>query len=230
MASRKTIAHGATLASRTRLHRLGPCHQHRSIVQCPMSAVRRRFLSSANPRYQEDVDDADDSQDTIANTSLPMLPSHLRGLVKVAKTSTEVPAVVLPVLTAPAALQTTGSVESAPAPQPMSPAQQQQQQQQDEDDGGETDNKVTFVSPSELTFPGNATIPITSHLHIVKPGENIPRGIWPVFRLMVRRARIMFLRAQCTNNGLFCGVLFLCATGLILGLCQWMDLSWMKRL
>jgi hypothetical protein len=42
-----------------------------------------------------------------------------------------------------------------------------------------------FVSPKQLTYTGNATIPITSHLHLVQPGEDTPHGIWPVFRIMV---------------------------------------------
>jgi hypothetical protein len=40
-------------------------------------------------------------------------------------------------------------------------------------------------SPSELTYTGNATMPITTRLHIVTPDEDTPRGVWPVFRLMV---------------------------------------------
>lgn len=39
-------------------------------------------------------------------------------------------------------------------------------------------------SPSELHYTGNATMPLTTVLHIVKPQEDVPRGIWPVFRLM----------------------------------------------
>jgi 2-oxoisovalerate dehydrogenase E1 component alpha subunit len=39
-------------------------------------------------------------------------------------------------------------------------------------------------SPSEIHYTGNATMPLTSVLHIVKPGEDVPRGTWPVFRLM----------------------------------------------
>ena len=42
-----------------------------------------------------------------------------------------------------------------------------------------------MTSPKELKYTGNATIPITSHLRIVKPGEDAPEGIWPVFRIMV---------------------------------------------
>jgi hypothetical protein len=41
------------------------------------------------------------------------------------------------------------------------------------------------LSPSKLRYTGDAVIPITSVLHIVKPQEDIPRGIWPVFRLLV---------------------------------------------
>jgi hypothetical protein len=37
-----------------------------------------------------------------------------------------------------------------------------------------------------LTFTGGATIPVTTTLKIVTPEEDSPRGIWPVFRLMVR--------------------------------------------
>jgi hypothetical protein len=29
-------------------------------------------------------------------------------------------------------------------------------------------------------------MPVTTKLHIVTPQEDTPRGIWPVFRLMVR--------------------------------------------
>ena len=41
-------------------------------------------------------------------------------------------------------------------------------------------------SPASLRYTGDAIVPITSVLHIVKPQEDVPRGIWPVFRLMVR--------------------------------------------
>lgn len=41
-------------------------------------------------------------------------------------------------------------------------------------------------SPSEIHYTGSATMPLTTVLHIVKPHEDVPRGVWPVFRLMVR--------------------------------------------
>eukprot|EP00934_Nitzschia_sp_Nitz4_P004754 Nitzschia sp. Nitz4//scaffold35_size145790//36141//37764//NITZ4_003016-RA/size145790-augustus-gene-0.131-mRNA-1//-1//CDS//3329549082//4744//frame0 len=39
-------------------------------------------------------------------------------------------------------------------------------------------------SPSELVYTGDTKIPVTSHLHIVAPGEATPSGTWPVFRIM----------------------------------------------
>lgn len=42
-----------------------------------------------------------------------------------------------------------------------------------------------FTSPSVLAYGGDAEMPITSKLHIITPQEDTPRGIWPVFRLMV---------------------------------------------
>jgi hypothetical protein len=40
--------------------------------------------------------------------------------------------------------------------------------------------------PTTLAYPGGAPMPIVSRLHIVPPEEDVPRGIWPAFRLMVR--------------------------------------------
>lgn len=41
------------------------------------------------------------------------------------------------------------------------------------------------VSPTALRYTGDAVMPITSKLQIVKPQDDTPRGVWPVFRLMV---------------------------------------------
>ena len=49
----------------------------------------------------------------------------------------------------------------------------------------QAEEDVRLVSPSELKYTGESVIPITTQLHIVKPGEDVPRGIWPVFRMMV---------------------------------------------
>lgn len=43
-----------------------------------------------------------------------------------------------------------------------------------------------FVSPWQLTYTGGNTIPITTNMKIITPQEDAPRGIWPIFRVMVR--------------------------------------------
>lgn len=50
--------------------------------------------------------------------------------------------------------------------------------------------KELHNSPSELTYTGNATMPVTSDLHIVSPQEDTPRGTWPIFRIMVSLQKI----------------------------------------
>jgi len=37
-----------------------------------------------------------------------------------------------------------------------------------------------------LSYMKEASIPITSRLHIVRPDGEVPRGTWPAFRIMVR--------------------------------------------
>jgi hypothetical protein len=49
------------------------------------------------------------------------------------------------------------------------------------------------LSPSKLRYTGDAIIPITSVLHIVKPQEDVPRGVWPVFRLLVSSMLLLLL-------------------------------------
>ncbi|KAI2507558.1 Dehydrogenase E1 component [Fragilaria crotonensis] len=60
----------------------------------------------------------------------------------------------------------------------------------------------TKSSPSELTYTGGLTIPITSFLHIVTPGEDAPSGIWPIFRLMDENGSIR----DAANDGYKSGV------------------------
>lgn len=50
-----------------------------------------------------------------------------------------------------------------------------------------------YLSPSTLRYTGDAVIPITSLLRIVKPQDDIPRGVWPVFRLLVSSDRHFLL-------------------------------------
>jgi hypothetical protein len=40
-------------------------------------------------------------------------------------------------------------------------------------------------SPSVLQYTGDAIIPITSTFQLIRPQDDTPPGIWPVFRLMV---------------------------------------------
>ncbi len=40
-------------------------------------------------------------------------------------------------------------------------------------------------SPSHLSYVEGVNYPITSELQIVKPQDDAPSGIWPVFRIMV---------------------------------------------
>lgn len=54
--------------------------------------------------------------------------------------------------------------------------------------------RAEYESPSTLRYTGDAVIPITSILHIVKPKEDAPRGIWPVFRLFVCRPSFASLK------------------------------------
>ena len=42
-----------------------------------------------------------------------------------------------------------------------------------------------FESPSDVTYTGGATMPITSTLRIIEPNHDTPLGTWPIFRLMV---------------------------------------------
>jgi hypothetical protein len=44
---------------------------------------------------------------------------------------------------------------------------------------------IASMSPHTLRYTGEIDMPITSVLKIIKPGEDTPRGVWPVFRLMV---------------------------------------------
>eukprot|EP00574_Skeletonema_japonicum_P003620 CAMPEP_0201716024 /NCGR_PEP_ID=MMETSP0593-20130828/2088_1 /ASSEMBLY_ACC=CAM_ASM_000672 /TAXON_ID=267983 /ORGANISM="Skeletonema japonicum, Strain CCMP2506" /LENGTH=543 /DNA_ID=CAMNT_0048205701 /DNA_START=219 /DNA_END=1850 /DNA_ORIENTATION=- len=38
--------------------------------------------------------------------------------------------------------------------------------------------------PSHLSYAGSKRMPITSEMRVMKPGEDTPSGIWPVFRIM----------------------------------------------
>lgn len=44
---------------------------------------------------------------------------------------------------------------------------------------------VKEAMPTHISYVGNSEMPITSSLKIVTPQDDTPRGIWPVFRMMV---------------------------------------------
>lgn len=79
---------------------------------------------------------------------------------------------------------------------PRTTTQQQQQQQanlkeeltnaqQPEESLPPSTSSVMRLSPKSLTFTGGAVMPVTTELKIVTPQEDAPRGVWPVYRLMV---------------------------------------------
>ena len=48
----------------------------------------------------------------------------------------------------------------------------------EEEAGGERQSHICYV--------GNDSMPVTTELKIVLPEDDVPRGTWPVFRMMVR--------------------------------------------
>ena len=50
-----------------------------------------------------------------------------------------------------------------------------------------TSSPLMRTSPLSLTYTGGVTMPVTTQLKIVTPEEDAPRGVWPVYRLMVRQ-------------------------------------------
>eukprot|EP00804_Cyclotella_cryptica_P002361 CCRYP_004068-RA/>CCRYP_004068-RA protein AED:0.35 eAED:0.38 QI:289/0/0.5/1/1/1/2/0/496 len=49
-------------------------------------------------------------------------------------------------------------------------------------------NEKSEAMPDHISYVGNERMPITSILNIVKPKDDVPRGIWPVFRMMEIRS------------------------------------------
>jgi hypothetical protein len=64
-------------------------------------------------------------------------------------------------------------------------------------DNSDESSHSYYASTNTLTYTGGASMPVTSKLHIVTPQEDIPRGIWPVFRLMVRK---LHRDVMCTTH------------------------------
>ena len=48
-----------------------------------------------------------------------------------------------------------------------------------------TTKQDDIISPSHISYVAGVSLPITSELHIVKPSDDAPPGLWPVYRIMV---------------------------------------------
>lgn len=131
---------------------------------CLVAAPTTTFVchkSSVSPAYRHDEEDDDENnRDHVSAVRRP--------------SSTHFPSRILK--------QQAIQVQSPPL---LETAPEEMQQADNTVSQDTTTASKSFVSPSQLQYTGDATIPITSRLHIVKPGEDTPRGTWPVFRLMV---------------------------------------------
>lgn len=47
-----------------------------------------------------------------------------------------------------------------------------------------TTKQDDMISPSHISYVAGVSLPITSELHIVKPSDDAPPGLWPVYRIM----------------------------------------------
>ena len=98
---------------------------------------------------------------TTTNNSSSMIPTHMSPLVL---------------------------VKSIRVPRPIKPKHKVRNKLKDriELDTIDKQSKVVKVDEAEhLSYVGNVQIPITNSLKIVLPEEDVPSGIWPVFRMMV---------------------------------------------
>ena len=99
---------------------------------------------------------------TTTNNSSSMIPTHMSPLVL---------------------------VKSIRVPRPIKPKYKVRNKLKDriELDTIDKQSKVVKVDEADknLSYVGNVQIPITSELNIVLPEEDVPSGVWPVFRMMV---------------------------------------------
>jgi len=98
---------------------------------------------------------------TTTNNSSSMIPTHMSPLVL---------------------------VKSIRVPRPIKPKHKVRNKLKDriELDTVDKQSQVVKVDETEhLSYVGNVQIPITNSLKIVLPEEDVPSGIWPVFRMMV---------------------------------------------
>ena len=115
------------------------------------------------------VNDADTTLDTrrrcfystTTNNSSSMIPTHMSPLVL---------------------------VKSIRVPRPIKPKHKVRNKLKDRIELDTIEqSKVVKVDEAKqhLSYVGNVQIPITNSLKIVLPEEDVPSGIWPVFRMMV---------------------------------------------
>ena len=55
------------------------------------------------------------------------------------------------------------------------------------------DDEADGEQQSHISYVGNDSMPITTELKIVLPEDDVPRGTWPVFRMMVSEGGSRYL-------------------------------------
>jgi hypothetical protein len=66
------------------------------------------------------------------------------------------------------------------------PALEEEEEEEEEEEDATSTPTQTTEATKVLRYSEGPPMPIVTRLHIVTPEEDVPRGIWPVFRLMVR--------------------------------------------
>jgi len=119
--------------------------------------------TATSSNHQLPKNDDDTTTFTQHHRQFSSLPHHLarqnNGMVNVLVKSTKVPRPTLP--------KTLNQLKKSPNKKDVTVEEEEEH------------------VPSHFSYAGNVSMPITSELKIVKPGEDTPSGIWPVFRMMV---------------------------------------------
>lgn len=134
------------------------------------------------------------STTTLYHRTFASIPHHLarqnNGMVNVFVKSTKVPR--------PRIIKTFNRLKPLPSPAAAAPNNPNVPSSLNGDDmknivNGALTNEAAYTPSAavnkeeeHLSYAGSINIPITSQLKIVMPGvDDTPRGIWPVFRMMV---------------------------------------------
>ena len=137
------------------------------------SAVRCRARGRNLSSVVAVRDDGDDDGAAAAATAAAM--AQVRTAVNGAAKNRR-----LPSIPAPSNKQRQNQEEKKSLPPAEDPAQKTYLDQIHTDD-------EEHVSPTHLMYTGGQSMPLTSTFKIIEPGEDPPRGIWPVFRILVSR-------------------------------------------